>query len=337
MVAPLEENPKEGEMQTKGALVRDEPIEEERQTKDAPVEYEPAHVNNSSHSPKPPVQEKATAVFEEKQAGAEPGGKLLKAPRQSDQEKLAARREYARRQEEKQEAELDRERKKRIDGEKQTKESQKRKPHGGATKKGRAAPRGALPQMLDDIPEDKPVDDSPVHDLRRKHGVALHQVELLEQELTRLRRVAQEIVVQLGDDERRVRDKKHTAQSIGEVEGELLHERAKVRQLAKHLREKDPNFPVNANGSLLTGGKHLHVDDDSVSERSHGLDDDKAIELQIRRNGETKAKRYHRRNPRHNRAKKNGMGDFLYTWVPDDWAHFTAYVMGIDDRLTPRR
>ena len=372
---PHENEPREGEKPTKDAPVEHDPVhadisshtpkspvrqkvtprfkprEEEKPRKDAPVEHEPFHADMLSHATKPPERQEATARFDDKQPDAvhakEPGGKLLKDPRLSDQEKLAARREYARRQEEKQDAELEMELKKRSDQEKQMKESQKRTRRDGAIKPGRTAPRGAVPQMLGDIPEDKAVDDHPAHDLRRKYGDALHQVELLEQELTRLRRVAQELVVQLGDDERRVRDKKnHTAQSIGELERELSHERGKVRQLAKHLHENDPSFPINANGSLLTGGKHLLVEprrnaksrsDDSVSELSHGIDDDKAMERRTtRRDGETQPKRHSRRDPRRNRAKKNGMGDFLYTWVPDDWANFTAYVMGIDDRLTPR-
>jgi hypothetical protein len=70
-----------------------------------------------------------------------------------------------------------------------------------------------------------------------------------------------------------------------------------------------------------------------MSELSHGLDNGRPTRG---RKEENKSKPQRRRDALHNRAKKKGNGDFLFNWVPDDWANFTAYVMGIDDRLTPK-
>lgn len=206
-----------------------------------------------------------------------------------------------------------------------------------------------LSPSLDVVPENKPLEN-----LHRDHGDSRYQVFLLEEELRRLRGVAEDLVGNFRDaleDERHEleQDRRKVTRDLEDLECALQHEKAKVKNLSRKIKELNPDYPIDQDGSYIResgdksggavrqqGRSTRSANDSIVSELSRES-------IPRRRKASTgsgrepKAQpRRHRRNGKRNRAKKDGKGSILYRWVPDEWANFTAYVMGIDDRLTPR-
>jgi hypothetical protein len=148
---------------------------------------------------------------------------------------------------------------------------------------------------------------------------ARKQIQVLEEELLKLRGVARELVdsfrQSLEQEKQKISRENHVLENAAmnehemaqaqssELKEELLSERAKVRMLAKRLQELEPEYPIDPDGNY-------YDDEESKSDDGLNLTDH-----------------------RHRKRRKDPRCACCYRWIPDSWANFTAYVLGLDDSL----